>query len=352
VTRLNKILLAALAVQLVLAIVMLGRDHGAPVARLAAVAPDLDAAQVTRVQIFDRRERGATGAAKPAVDLQKAGDGWTLASHFAYPADPSKVTTLLSNLAAMKARGPMATSAARHVQLGVADDVYERKVVLTTPAGERTFFVGQSAGGRRTALRKGGDARVYAVGGVSAYTIDATPRGWVTTDYVTVAKDDVAALEVKTDKGTIAVERAGGGWTLALNGAPATLAAGESVDTAKVDGLLAKLTTLTLAEPADPARDASHPTATITLRLEPPAPAADADAGVAASAPPQERVLDVLADGDRYWVRERGNPRAVLVDKAQLAGVVDLTRDGVVTKATGNAAAPKPAAPAPGPAPG
>ena len=151
-TRLNKILAVVLGVQLVLAIVMLRRDHGAPVARLAAIAPDLDTDRVTRVQIFGPRERDATAgaAAAPtaAIDLRRDGDAWSLADHFGYPADTAKVVSLLGDLRGMKARGPMTTSAARHVQLGVADDVYQRKVVLTTDAGDRTFYVGQSAGGR------------------------------------------------------------------------------------------------------------------------------------------------------------------------------------------------------------
>jgi hypothetical protein len=348
VNRANQILIGLFAVQIVLAIVTLSADNGAPPAKLEAIAPDLDATKVTRVQIFDARARDAATPEAAAVDLQKSGPGWVLANKFQYPVDAAKVTILLTDLASMKARGPMATSKARHAQLGVADDDYQRKVIVTTDAGDRTFFIGGSAGGRLTAVRKGGEDKVYAVGGISSYSVDATPRGWVDDQYFTVTKDDIVGLEVKTDHGDLALDRSLGPWMLTENGAPSPLAAGEVIDGTKVDALLAKLQTLTLSEPADPARDASHPTATITLRMK-GAAAPATDAGPAVSEPGPERVLDVIVDADKDWVHERNNPRAALVDPSLLQQVIELSKAAVV----GSATAPAPTAPPePEPEPG
>lgn len=341
-TRGNKILLVVLVVQVGLAALMLTRDRGGGLAPLAEVASKLDATKVSKLQIFDRREPGATAEDKPAVELTASGADWTLSSHFGFPADGGKVAKLLTDLSVMKARGPMTKGVARHAQLGVADADYERKVVITDDSGERVFYVGKGAGGRQTAVRRGGESQVFGVAGISAYAIDAEPGGWVAKTYTTVDTEAVAAIDVTAGGKTTSLDRTGGAWALLEGGAPVT----EPVDATKADGLLEQLASITLVEPADPARDVSAPTATITLRMKAPpapAPAAPTDAGVPAiSEPPPPapppRTFDVLADGERYWVRERGNLRAVLVDKSALEAVIAMSRATLVT-------APPPAAP-------
>lgn len=329
-TRGNKILLVVLMLQIGLALIMLTRDRGGGLAKLADVAPALDVTKVSKVQIFDARKPGATEAEAPAIELTATGADWTLASHFGYPADGLKVTKLITDLSVMKARGAMTKGVARHIQLGVADAEYERKVVLTTDTGERVFYIGKGAGGRQTAVRRGGEPAVFGVAGISAYAINAQPQGWVDTTYTTVKTDDVAAIDVTQAGATTSLDRTSGTWTLIEKGAPVA----DAIDAAKADGLLSGLASITLAAPADPARDASAPTATITLRMKappPPAPAPTGDAGVpAVSEPPPPapppRIFDVLADGERYWLRERGNPRAILVDKTTLDDVLGMSR--------------------------
>jgi hypothetical protein len=349
VTRLNKILVGLLVVQIALAVVMLTRDGGEAPAQLEPLSAGIDAAKVTRVQVFAKRDKGATGEAKPGVDLVKKGEAWVVASAFDYPVDPEKVTKLLTSVSGLKSRGAIATSASRHVQLGVADQVYERKLVVTTAAGDRVYFIGASAGTQRTAVRVGGDAKVHAVPSrdLSAWSVDPEARGWVERTYLEIPKDEVVAVNVKTAKGVVEVDKTQGHWRVSVGGTPVTLAAGETVDGPGIEAMIGKLGRLELAEPADPARDASSPTATITVRQV--APATDADAGAVSAAPP-ERVIDVIADGERYWVRERGNARAVLVDKWALDTVVDMSRESLVKKPAPPAAAGAPAPTAPPPA--
>jgi hypothetical protein len=345
VTRLNKILVALLAVQVVLAIVLLSRDRGETVARLEPLTASFEAAKVSRIQVFAKRDKTATGEAKPGVDLVKKGDTWVVGNAFEYPVDAERIEKLLKSVSGLQSRGAIATSAARHPQLGVADGVYERKVVITAGSTDHVLFIGGPAGTQRTAVRVGSSADVHAVPSrdLSAWSVDAEPRGWVDTGYFTIGKSDIAAVTIKTARGVVELDHASGSWQVAENGAPIKLAAGESIDSAGIDGLVNKLTRIDLAAPADPARDASAPTATITIR--PKAPVTDADAGAVSAAAPAERVLDVVADGERYWVRERGNARAVLVDKFGLEGLVDITRDKLVKKPAppGSAATPPPA---------
>lgn len=323
-TRGNKILLVALVVQVALAVVMLTRDRGGGMAALVEVAPKLVPTEVTKVVVSDGTSEVAMAA---------SGADWTLTSHYGYPADKAKVVKLLTDLSVMKARGALSTGVARHAQLGVGDDKFERKVTVTTASGDRVFFIGKNAGGRQTAVRRGGESAVYGVAGISSYAIDPSPRAWIDPTYATVATDDVAAIDVQQGAALVSLDRTSGAWTLVENGgAPAT------VDAAKADNLLSNLGTITLAAPGDPAL-AGTPTAVITLRMKaPPGPATDA--GVAASLPPPPpRIFDVLPAGDQYWLHERGNPRAAVVDKSTLDGLLGLSKATL-------------AAPAPVPPPG
>src|SRR6185295_11430821 len=98
---------------------------------------------------------------------------------------------------------PIATQAARHKQLHVADDDFERKLVISAGGKDITLFIGGSAGPRRTAVRLGGDDRVYAVTGLNAFSIGNEPRQWIDTAYVKIPRDDIAKLVVKSEGKTV-----------------------------------------------------------------------------------------------------------------------------------------------------
>jgi len=89
-TKFHKILLGALAAQLVLVFVVLFTGGDASLAKEVPLLPSLDAATVTRIQIY-----GPEAGAKP-VDLVKSDKGWKLASGFNYPVDNDKVDKLLA----------------------------------------------------------------------------------------------------------------------------------------------------------------------------------------------------------------------------------------------------------------
>jgi hypothetical protein len=119
-------------------------------------------------------------------------------------------------------------------------------------------------------------------------------------------------------------------WNVMVRGAPVALAAGESIDEATIDRLVNQAGMIELSSPADPKRDASKPTATITIDRK--------ATGTSTTAP---TVIDVILDGNSYWVHDRSSPRAVLVDKARIDEIVNVDRDKVVKK-------PPPPPPPPG----
>ena len=354
-TRFHKILIGVLAVQVLLAVLVLTRGDGNTVKKEHPLFAGFDAAKVTHLQVS-----GPPGEAKPdakpadakAVDLVKHDASWVLASGYDYPVDAGKVTDALAPVAKLTAGDPIATQASRHKQLHVADTDFERKLVMTVGGKDVTLYIGNSAGVRRTAVRIGGDDNVYAVTGISASLLGAEPRAWVDTGYVKVPTDEVAKVTivgaagapVELSKTSAPPAGAGSGsapavakpaegaeeppapaehWTATLGGAAITLDKGETLDESVISRLIGAVTLIDLTAPADPKRDASKPTATITIERK---PAKDA------TAPVTPTVVDIIADGASYWVHDRSSPRAVLVDKARLDDVVNANRDKLVKK--------------------
>jgi len=354
VTRLNKILIGALVVQLGLAVIVLTRNDQVKIAPMRPVLAGFDAAQVTRIQVFDK------GADKPAIVVEKAAPAlapgatgaapdasWTLASGFGHPVDAGKVADLLAKLAAMKSRGPLTTSPVRHSQLGVADTEFEKKLILTTGAGDVTLLVGNADAGRTTAVRLAGDARVYGETGLTAWGIDTSPARWIDGNYLVLPAEQISRISVQGPGGMTELERGASGWQLASLGQPVALPPGTQLDTAAIDKIVGEVGKLVIYAPADPKRDATTPTATISLWL-----AADDPAGATAVAAERmpDHVIDVIADGTDYWVHERGAPTAGLIGKPGLDAAVEITRDKL-TKA-GAGATSTVAPPGPGVAPG
>jgi hypothetical protein len=353
-TRFHKILLALLAAQIVLVILVVSRGDDSAALKAHPILAGFDAAKVTRLQVFAGKD------ARP-LDLAKRDAGWVLASGFDYPVDQAKVTDALAPLAKLTAAAPTATQAARHKQLHVADADFERKLVITQDGKDTTLYIGGSAGLRRVAVRIGGSDDVFGVTGISAAAVGSEPRQWVDPGYVKLSRDDIAKLVVARDGKTVELARsappppagsgsgagsaagsgagsaAGSGagsaappgppaaehWSVTVGGAPITLAAGESIDEATIDRLVGQAGTIDLSSPGDPKRDASRPTATLTIERK---------ASGTSTPAPAPTILDVVADGTSYWVHDRSLPRAVLVDKARLDDVLGVDRDKLVKK--------------------
>ncbi|TMQ06993.1 MAG: DUF4340 domain-containing protein [Deltaproteobacteria bacterium] len=335
-TRFHKILLAVLAVQVVLAVIVLVRGSDSGALKEHPLVPGFDAAKVTRLQVF------TSETAKP-IDLVKRDASWVLASGFDYPADQTKVNDVLTPITKIAAAAPIASQSSRHKQLKVDKSDYERKLVITADGKDLVLYLGAAAGARRTAVRLGTEDKVYAVTGISAFTAGSEPRQWIDTSYVKIPRDDVARLVVKRESGTMELARSvppppaagsagsGSAGGVALGGAPIALAAGESVDETAIDRLVGQVIGLELTAPGDPKRDASRPTATITIERK-----------ASGSTAPAPTVLDVIADGNSFWVHDRSLSRAAMVDKSRLDELIGADRDKLIKKP------PPPPAPMPG----
>lgn len=325
-TRLHKILLALFVVQVGLASVILTRSDDSTARKPAAVLNGFDAAKVTKVAVYGK------DATSPAVVVEKHGEQWVVGSSFDYPVAETKIGDLLASIAKLSAGSPIATQVGRHKQLRVDDAAFERKLVITAGT-DTTLVLGSQAGPRRTAVRRGGDAAVYAVSGLNVWSIGTEPRDWIDPSYVKVSTEDLEKVTIERSDMRAELVREGDKWSPTIGGVAIKLAAGEEIDVVGIQHIVNSAASIELRSPGDPKRDASKPTATITLVRK--APTGNAAASAAPAAP---IVIDVIAEAESYWVHDRTSSKAAVVDKGRLSDVVELARDKLVKKPTAQAA--------------
>lgn len=337
-TKLNKILLGAVVLQVLLLVFVYTRADTVTMSTMQPVLPGFDSAQVTRIQVFDKNA-DAVGA-----DLVKTGETWTVANAFGYPVDATKINDLLQKLAGMKARTPIATSPVRHQQLGVADKAFEKKLVITTGKGDTTILVGTQAEGRTTAVRVAGNAKVYGITNLSPWAVNADPARWINTEYLALDKEQIQKVAIDAKGATTELERTATGWQLDATGLPIALGPGETLDAQAIDTLVGHVATIRITKPGDPKQDATAPLATVSVWIA-PADATIPGGGSGATSSvdrPADHVIDIVAaPNEMYWVHDRALATAGLVGKGVIQDVVEASKDKLVKSA---AAEPKPAA--------
>ncbi len=346
--RTNKILAGALLVQLVLAVLLFLRRDENRIGKLEPLVEGLQADKIDRIRVFDayppakqeadQPKKKAGKPDQPAVELVKRGSDWQLASHFDYPADGTKVNELLEKVTAIRTRGALASGVARQKQLEVADDNYQRKLVLTSGGKDVTLFVGASAGARQTSVRVAGSKDVHGASGLSAFAVGAEPSAWIDTAYFKVDKEQIASIEVTNQNGTFTLEPTGGeggGWSVELNGKAVEVPAGSEIDKDMVDRVVSRISAMTMTEPGDPKRTIDKPQVTVMVRMKADQPPAAADGGPpAVSQPGQEYTVDIAESGekDKSFVKVRGSPQAALIHTLSVSDLVELSATKLVKK--------------------
>jgi len=281
-TKFHKVLIGALVVQIALAVVLFAKGGRPAPAQEHALLPGFDAAKVTRLQVFSED--------KP-IDLVKKGDAWVVASSFDYPADKTKIDAVLAPIAKLAAAEPVAESKSRHKQLGVADDGFKRKLVITADGKDTTLFVGGSAGLRRNAVRLAGSDDVYGVAGLSEFSAPATVNLWVDPHYYAIPKDQIAEIRVED---YVFTHKDDGTWTATYKGE-----AIEPLDTDKLEPLIDQMASVDVLAPA--ALDQKK-TGTFTIQMKGAAPIS----------------IGYAELGDKYWIHHEAMNRAVTIDKSKL----------------------------------
>ena len=128
IDRTQRILLTALAVQLVLILVVWApwsSDAGATASQ--ELFPELDSDGIARIEIEQADGR---------VTLSRGPEGWTVDERASFPADSDRVGELIEDVAEVRTRVPVVRSSRYHDALGVGDREFEARVRLTGEGGE------------------------------------------------------------------------------------------------------------------------------------------------------------------------------------------------------------------------
>ncbi len=337
----NKILVGALVAQLALTVLVYTHGHGPSGVRTArAVVPGLDASAVTKVEIYGARGKGDDETV--ALRLRKQGADWVIDNRHGYPADSASVGALLSSVAAMTARGPATTGKGPLDQMQLADDHYAGKLVLTTPKGDQTLYIGKETGFQQRAVRLGKATDSYTVPDLSASATQTQVSDWIDPVYLELAADDITGLTIERGGQTLSLARGDdGSWQLAGAAAPAAAgaAAAPALDKTKVGKLVDAARKIEIADIAGIAGDSDAsfgldaPRAHITLAVK----SKDGDAS------DQAYVIDIgAAVGGNSYVHLGSNRFVVTEAASKLQPILDASADSLApsppAKATPQAA--------------
>lgn len=177
---------ALLAIQLTLAVALNRIDTGnlpvSPATPLFSFAAD----SVTALEI--------TGPEGERLVLQKKESGWVLPDSFAAPAADEQVTALLAKLADLKQGFTVATSNEAAKRFKVADDGFERHVVLRE--GDQVvgdLYVGSSPAFRQVHARAAGTDAVFIVA-LSNFDLETGADKWLDKTLFMFKAEDVDSL--------------------------------------------------------------------------------------------------------------------------------------------------------------
>lgn len=238
------ILAVLLAAQLILALVLGLRGAG------TAPTPDrpLLALEATAV------DRIAIAAPDRETVLVRDDDGWRLAGDPEIPADGAKVEALVERLSGLRKGWPVATTEGALERFQVADEAFERKIVLSQgDTALATLYLGTSPGLRRLHVRPADERAVYSVP-LAQYEVSVKPEDWEDKALLVRPAEDIVRVELAD--GT-ALVRTDDGYT--LQGVPAGAEVDRQAAEALVNDLAGARIERMLGDKPDPAYGLERP---------------------------------------------------------------------------------------------
>ena len=112
-----------------------------------------------------------------SVDLLREGDSWVLGD--GKPADGEKIERVFSDFTSVKGGWPVATSISSAERFEVADDLFQKHVVLSISDDVvADVYIGTSPGYRNIHARNAGSSSVYSIK-FSSYELSTDSTGWL-----------------------------------------------------------------------------------------------------------------------------------------------------------------------------
>jgi hypothetical protein len=183
IRNLSVLLMVQVALGAAVLLLRPGLSGAAPASPLIALAP----AAIDQVTI--------DGDGKTTT-LQLKDKRWTVQQLDGFPADQAEVAAFIDRVAAVKRGLPLATSTGALTRFKVADDSYDRKVVLAG-AGKTlgTIYIGSAIDARHANGRAAGDPAVYSIG-LPTFEVPAAPGDWSDKSVLQTPAADVASITV------------------------------------------------------------------------------------------------------------------------------------------------------------
>lgn len=135
-----------------------------------------------------------SGPERDRIVVRKSDGGWILPESFGAPANGEQVTALLTRLADLKQGLAVATSPAAATRFKVAEDLFERHVVVKE--GDQVvgdFYAGTSPGFRRVHARRADRQEIVAVA-LSTFELPTATDQWLDKNVLRIKEDEIAAI--------------------------------------------------------------------------------------------------------------------------------------------------------------
>jgi hypothetical protein len=253
----NQILVAVLVVQLALAVFVFWPRATASSGSGESLFPDLQADPIVALTITD-----ANGQ---SIDLAKVGDGWVLPNADDYPAEADRVSDLLTTIAGLKTNRLVTQTSTSLKRLGVAADDFQRLIEFRLADGtEHRLYLGTQPSYSASHVRADDETFVYLASNLSATNAGVNATSWVSADYVSLPREEAAAVTVENANGRLEFVKEGDTWTMA------GLAPGETADETAVNTLVNKALYTSLLRPLGKEEKDSYglgqPSAVVTVQ--------------------------------------------------------------------------------------
>jgi hypothetical protein len=256
-SKFNQILAIILAVQVALAAFVFWPRPAASGGG-GFLLPDYKAADVTGLTISDSEGN--------IITLAKSGENWVLPEAGDYPADGTKVTTLLDKIEKVRTNRLVTQTEGSHARLKVAADDFASllDIKLKEGAGHK-LYIGSSAGASATHVRADDRPEVYLTGDLASFDASAQASAWINTLYFTVPQTATTALTLENANGTFEFVKEGETWTLK------DLADDETFNENNFTSLFSQASGINLTEPLGQTEEAAYgldkPLATLTIKM-------------------------------------------------------------------------------------
>ena len=199
----QKILITILVAQVAL-VAFVFWPRNTAVADLGPLLGEIDPETITAITILDDENNN--------LRMTKDKAGWRLPDRGDYPVDPEKIQLFFENITVIETNRMITRTPDSHEQLQVSADKFVRKVSLETEDGkEIVFYLGTSSGTKATHVRLENQDEVYLTGEVTTWEVNAEPRGWINTTFMTVPVSEVTEVVIENPNGVFKFVKASTG---------------------------------------------------------------------------------------------------------------------------------------------